>query len=579
MARMDLSSRLRPGDQLGQYQLLAQVGVGGMGRVWAARRVGVLPAKQLVAIKTGLGELGGGPEFERLFMDEARIASLIDHPNVCGLYELGEERGVLYLAMEWSDGATLREVLDHAPGQRMDPIVAARIVANVCAGLHAAHELEDGDGTPLNVVHRDVSPQNVLIACNGHVKVADFGVAKARGQLHRPTETGEVKGKLSYMAPEQVTSKEIDRRADVFALGCMLYECTVGCRPYHGGDALATLYQLLEQEVTAPSALVEGYPADLEPIVLHALAKDPARRFSTAEQLGRALELWLSSRQAIVNETQVAALIEATVGDQVRAKAALITEAITELDDAIQAQASSKSRGSTRRRPEEPADSGAASSSGGESAGPTVRPLGTADRGYPPRRASGLGALRGISAWLSGLALILVAVVGVLAAEREQGRARPAGQGMQAEPGASAVAVAEPPTRRIRIAVSAEPSAATLEVDGRAVGNPWLAEVLPDGSRHRITASAPGHVSETRMVLFSSPQEILIPLGRELRPADEPRSTPANPVLRLPATPAPPSAVTSRPEARSARQAGQPPTQHGGQVRPLDEDNPFSVPP
>ena len=158
-----------------------------MGRVWAARQVGS-PLQRLVAVKTAISGQSQTPEFQRLFMDEARIASLIHHPHVCGVYELGEEKGTLYLVMEWCDGSSLRQVMDKLPNGRMDLAVAARIVANVAAGLHAAHELEDSDGTKLRVVHRDVSPQNILLSKNGHVKVADFGVAKARGELHRPTE-------------------------------------------------------------------------------------------------------------------------------------------------------------------------------------------------------------------------------------------------------------------------------------------------------------------------------------------------------------------------------------------------------
>src|SRR3954471_24883684 len=164
--------------------------------------------------------------------------------------------------MEWSDGASLRDVLDAAPAKRIPAELAAFIGANVAAGLHAAHELADDDGHPLGVVHRDVSPQNVLVSLRGHVRLADFGVAKARGQQHRPTETGEVKGKLSYMAPEQITSKLIDRRADVFALGCVLYESTLGVRPFHGSDAMATMYKILEAPLTPPRSVEPDFPEE-----------------------------------------------------------------------------------------------------------------------------------------------------------------------------------------------------------------------------------------------------------------------------------------------------------------------------
>ena len=196
-----------------------------MGRVWAARRLNS-PTQQFVAVKMALDELAGDVEFERVFVDEARIASSIVHPNVCTIYEMGAERAIPYLVMEWIDGGSLHDILVASEGRRIDYFIAARIIASVCSGLHAAHELTDLDGAPMHVVHRDVSPQNILISEHGHVKIVDFGVARAKGQLHKPTETGELKGKLSYMAPEQLTSKHFDRRADLFALGCVLFQAT-----------------------------------------------------------------------------------------------------------------------------------------------------------------------------------------------------------------------------------------------------------------------------------------------------------------------------------------------------------------
>ena len=187
------------------------------------------------------------------------------------------ERGIVYLVMDWSDGGSLRELLDELPNHRLALPMAVRIVARVCSGLHAVHELVGEDGEPLGVVHRDVSPQNVLISTKGQVRITDFGVAKARGQVHAPTQTGEVKGKIAYMAPEQVTTKDIDRRADVFALGCVLYEASTGQRPFQGGDALATLYALLEQPLIPPSERMPGYPTELEALVLKALARDRGR--------------------------------------------------------------------------------------------------------------------------------------------------------------------------------------------------------------------------------------------------------------------------------------------------------------
>ncbi|HTV17763.1 MAG TPA: serine/threonine-protein kinase, partial [Polyangiaceae bacterium] len=236
----------RPGDVLGQYQLLACVGEGGMGRVWAARNISSV-LQRIVAVKTATRRAEQKTELRHLFMDEARIALLVRHPNVCGVNEFGEHEGVLYQVMEWCDGASLRQVLDRLPGGSMDIPVAVRIMAKVSAGLHAAHELLDDDGVPMHVVHRDVSPQNILISTTGQVKVTDFGVAKANGQLHRPLGSSEVKGKVSYIAPEQVMGGEVDRRADIFALGSILYEATTGHCPFSSEGSPSTLYQLISQ--------------------------------------------------------------------------------------------------------------------------------------------------------------------------------------------------------------------------------------------------------------------------------------------------------------------------------------------
>ena len=219
----DLSaSTLGPGARLGRYELLCPVAYGGMARVWAARQHGQRGFQKTVAIKTILPHLAHNPEFERMFLDEARIAAGVHHPNVTEIYELGEEGHVLYLAMEWVNGDSLVHVLKGIASKQAQPIelrIAARIIADACAGLHAAHELTDDDGSLLNVVHRDVSPHNIMVSLEGTVKMTDFGVAKAFGQSHQATMAGQVKGKVAYMAPEHIGGTTFDRRADIFAMG------------------------------------------------------------------------------------------------------------------------------------------------------------------------------------------------------------------------------------------------------------------------------------------------------------------------------------------------------------------------
>lgn len=310
-------TELGPASKIGRYQLVAPIGAGGMGRVWVALDTAA-PTLRLVAVKTTLASGATSKDFWALLSDEASLASRINHPNVCATYELGEENGTHFLVMEWSDGASLRDLLDAAPNKRISYELAAFIGSSVAAGLHAAHELTDDAGHPLGVVHRDVSPQNVLVSMRGQVRLADFGVAKARGQQHRATETGEVKGKLSYMAPEQVTSKAIDRRADVFALGCVLYEACLGVRPFHGADALATMYKILEEPLTSPRALDPDFPEGLEAVLLKALAKDADARYATAEDLRAALVDYLSSTRRYFGDKHVAELLGGELGADLR---------------------------------------------------------------------------------------------------------------------------------------------------------------------------------------------------------------------------------------------------------------------
>jgi serine/threonine-protein kinase len=320
---------LEPAARVGRYQLVSPIGAGGMGKVWVALDTGA-PARRLVALKTALSG-DADRDFWAMLADEAALASRVQHPNVCATHELGQAAGLHFLVMDWSDGASLRDLLDASPGKRIAPELGAFIASCVAAGLHAAHELTDDAGQPLGVVHRDVSPQNVLISLRGHVRLADFGVAKARGQLHRPTETGEVKGKLSYMAPEQITSKVVDRRADVFALGCVLYEATLGVRPFHGADAMATMYKILEEAVRLPRGIDAAYPEGLQKVLERALTKDPDQRYQTAEELRLGLLEYLSSTRRVIGEKQVAEALGGALGDKLRARNAAIVASAEQL--------------------------------------------------------------------------------------------------------------------------------------------------------------------------------------------------------------------------------------------------------
>ena len=320
---------LAPGARLGRYELLVSVARGGMARVWAARLHGQRGFQKLVALKTILPHLAREKQFERMFLDEARIASGVHHPNVCEIYELGEEEHTLYLAMEWVSGDSLARLL-RASGssEAMDPRVVARVVADACAGVHAAHELTDEDGRQLGVVHRDLSPHNILLTADGVAKVADFGVAKALGQLHEATSAGQLKGKLAYMAPEQITGATVDRRSDVFSLGCVLYEATTGQRPFRGEGDHQVMHAVLKGEFPAPSTLVRGYPVELERIVQRALSPQAIIRYPTAERMRFALEEFLA-RGSLVTQSNVAQLLRARLGPSLEKRKDRIRQAST----------------------------------------------------------------------------------------------------------------------------------------------------------------------------------------------------------------------------------------------------------
>ena len=282
---------LLPGHELGRYELLVPVARGGMAQLWAARLRGTRGFQKIVAIKTLLPEVLAHENIENMFLEEATLAAQIHHPNVVQTIELGEHEGTLYLVMEWVHGEPLSMVCQQAARERGIPLpVAVNLIGQACRGLHAAHELCDEAGTPLGLVHRDVTPQNLLVGYSGKLKLADFGVAKATARISAHTQDGEVKGKLAYMAPEQIANRPLDRRADIFGLGVVLYLTTTGRHPFKGDSPGATVRNICTAEPARPTEFIADYPPALEAVVMKALAKSPDERWSTAEQLLSAVQ-------------------------------------------------------------------------------------------------------------------------------------------------------------------------------------------------------------------------------------------------------------------------------------------------
>jgi len=325
---------LTAGQVLGRYELLLPIAKGGMASVWAARLRGTRGFQKMVAIKTMLPGLVDDLHFERMFLDEASLASQVRHPHVIEILDLGEVDRILYLVMEWVDGEPLNIIMKYAATRGGIPLaIAVSITAQACRGLHAAHELRDENGTLVGLVHRDVSPQNVLLTYEGVVKVVDFGVAKATGRASNDTEAGQLKGKIAYMSPEQLRGERIDRRTDVFAMGILLYMMTTGTHPFRGDDQGQTIRRISDDEpVTAPSAIVPGYPAGLEAVVLQSLAKDASKRYPTANDMLIGLTRALPPSMRPSTDEEVAEFLRALLPDRLEKRKNAIKAALEAAD-------------------------------------------------------------------------------------------------------------------------------------------------------------------------------------------------------------------------------------------------------
>ena len=270
--------------QLDRYEIVKELGTGGMATVYLARVRGPGSFERYFAIKRIHPHLARDKRFVDMFLDEARIAAAMHHPNLTQVFELGGAQQVPYLVLELLHGTTLSRAAVECVSRfgAMPPRVAARVVAAAAAGLHHAHEARDTRGRLLEIVHRDVSPSNIFLTFDGEVKVTDFGIARAANRLSQ-TATGSWKGKAGYMAPEQLSGAALDRRADIWALGIVLWEITTGRRLFRTSHPLTTLKAIQENPIPRPSEIIADYPPALEAIVMMALERDPDRRIATAE--------------------------------------------------------------------------------------------------------------------------------------------------------------------------------------------------------------------------------------------------------------------------------------------------------
>jgi eukaryotic-like serine/threonine-protein kinase len=329
-AKESAAGDIGAGHILGRYELLLPIAAGGMAMVWAARMTGTRGFQKIVAVKTMLPKLCEDDQFEQMFLAEAALASQIHHPHVGEILDLGEHEGILYLVMEWIDGVALNQMMKGAKKTGGIPLpIAVRVIMQACAGLHAAHELKDRKGQLVGLVHRDVSPQNIMVTYDGVTKVVDFGIAKATAMGDGATVAGQIKGKVAYMAPEQVKGGSIDRRVDVFAAAIVLYALTTGKHPLRRETEAATMYNICSPDpVMPPSKIIASYPPALERVVMTALAKDPAKRYPTCNDFLRALDQALPANLRASTDEDVGAFVKGLFGDKRAEREAALSEAL-----------------------------------------------------------------------------------------------------------------------------------------------------------------------------------------------------------------------------------------------------------
>ncbi len=481
-----------------KYKPIAELGRGGMATVYLALVQGPAGFNKLQVIKRLRPALAADPEFLQMFLEEARLAARINHPNVVQTNEVGYDGQYYFIAMEYLDGQTLEAINRKLQkrGQALPLGMHLYFLAETLAGLHYAHELTDFDGTPLNVVHRDVSPHNVMVGYDGHVKILDFGIAKA-ADSSSDTRTGIMKGKCAYMAPEQFGGATVDRRADVFAVGVTLWQALTGKRLWKGLSDADIFARLSRGEIPTPTSVKPEIPEALNRICMRALAQRPDDRFQTAAELQSALEDYLSQAGIRTSSREV--------GDYL---SELFSEDRAAIRAAIEAQVSKPAPSAIaldgRSSAEVPALWSLVPSSVSDAAA-TVPSEGTATQSPSKNflaREVFRAQRRARLAMLGGIGVAAIAVV-IFAATRPTASTNP-----QPAPSATEPATPTPPAATpalVHLTIRATPPEAHLFLDDAPLeGNPAVGSFVRDGASHSIRAEAAGYVTKRDLAVFDT---------------------------------------------------------------------------
>jgi serine/threonine protein kinase len=575
--------------EIGRYHLVAELARGGMGIIHLAVSHGPGGFSKLLVVKELKPELAHDPDYVAMFLDEARLAARLAHRNIVQTLEVGSDAGRHYMVMELLDGRSLHRIGRRSVAQGGLPVGAQlRVITEALLGLHYAHELRDFDGLPMGIVHRDVSPLNVFVTFEGQAKVIDFGIAKS-ADSSLETKTGMLKGRVAYMAPEQAWGRNVDRRADVYSAGVMIWEAAAGRRLWPGMPDVEILARGLREGPPALRFVRPDVPQELEAICSRAMARDPDERYATAADLLDDLERHLAKRPDAVSMREVGAHVSRLFAEERRKMNGLIEETLSRVRNGprsgvmptfdvhvrgtpsgAMAHAEEPSRASELLLLSPSLDAPWMSVAPTMAAsGVTSGPLSTPAPWWVSRRA----ILAGSSA---GLLLVVVVVFAAFYPTSE-----PSGQ-----PSVGATAGALAPTRAdpelVDLVVRVSPPSAQITIDGLPVaGNPFHAHYARDGQVHHVLAAADGFDPKLEDVSFSGDVSIDVSLDRHASPPSPARyvvvvQPPRNKHAAAATSPSPsPEPATPTPPAAPPPRADVPPAGGHPPLRPIMTSDPY----
>ena len=472
-----------------KYRILMELGEGGTAHVFLAVAQGPSGFNKLVVLKALKQTLSGDEEFRRMFMNEARLSARLNHPNIVEVNEVIEQDGVPVIVMQYLEGRPLLEIINRA-GARFERALHLRIISESLSGLHYLHELCDFDGTPLEVVHRDMTPHNVFVTFDGRVKLLDFGIAKLSGSIAE-TREGVLKGKLRYMPPEQIMGEQVDRRTDIYAVGVMLWEAATGHKMWHSLSEATIMNRVLEGRVPSPSSEAADVHPELERLVMKSLANDPSDRYPAASDLQRDLESFLDSEHLMASSREIGAFVSTVFADYRRE----IRKGIE--DNLAQNHALALS----------------------ESGSISIAPHSPVNRQSRDLLEPGSYFWRKSVSWLALTGAILVGIAIFIGNNRVRRKSASALEvpSNLVTMGPNAESNHADAPRTIKLHVSATPSDASLSVDGKVLPqNPSVLSAAADGTTHTVKIEARDHQTRTITVTYDRDQDIVVALDRNV---------------------------------------------------------------